>query len=640
MTTQKMAIIGKDDDYENIIINAIVLSDDILKIEKKYCELYSEQSILDFTLEHFLEKKDIKSATIYLLCRICIPTPLSSFYSTQEHFVKLFNEYVKYSKIPNKIIEIYFDYRMSYSIGTMDNTWIDVMINTYKHKFSSQQITKFIKYLHYYNETKITKNNNMFFSLFFDNKLVEKYLEDISKITDIMTKYELKLDPKIISQKMMEFIHNEQENFFPFDNVIKIIEKIFPMDQKIINEIMYDAYLYSAKHEAPIFSNVLSKYNITEDLLVQICKHVIDNPNSYTYKYYNSFDVLIKHFGEIKQKIKIEKYNNFINILIDNALNKRTELIYSHDICTKCYMRNKNCLSLQFITKNQSHLTMDEIKQNIETKCDLALTKELCRDGKTFHLINYDDSKKLTEYLIDLLNDKFDITQQYDANSVINDIKLNKLKIQNSSNIQFNNLDISLCMKYACLNINLESIKYFLENKLSVPTFEHVLFLLENISLSQKTLFDILKIMSNYGLHIDNKMINVLYNFNYLNKIQNNSDFEKTLISKMKECNYCNDYRILKICKLSNPSGKSLSSINKNIKLFMLSYESFMVQAMQNDIGCLQEYYHYSLNNDNMFVFEYLVDKFNYKPTLLDVTNILDRNRRLLMMIRFYNLFD
>ena len=70
-----------------------------------------------------------------------------------------------------------------------------------------------------------------------------------------------------------------------------------------------------------------------------------------------------------------------------------------------------------------------------------------------------------------------------------------------------NSLDHNICMKYACIGNNIKLITYFLENKLILPTLQHVLF-----SCNTAVYIETLRIFYKYGLCFDKKLMYLLNN--------------------------------------------------------------------------------------------------------------------------------
>lgn len=70
-------------------------------------------------------------------------------------------------------------------------------------------------------------------------------------------------------------------------------------------------------------------------------------------------------------------------------------------------------------------------------------------------------------------------------------------------------------------------------------------------------------------------------------------------------------------------------------KIFFKDLNEFKINE---DIDNLKEYYYISLLNKNIEIFEYLIEKYNYKPKINDILKYTVGQKQKLLIVRFYDL--
>lgn len=663
---------NNDDDID---IYKIVLDPKILKIEKKY-DTRDNKNTISQVLEELKNNNDIESMKMYILYR-SIKNTNSYCLSSINDFTLFFNEYVKHKKISNQMLKIYFDnmkYKYRYNSVTtilINNDWIDVMTNTYKYKFTQSQMKILQTEFHYYNENIITSSNDVFYMLFFNDKIVETYLNDTSKITNLISTRNIKTNPLIILEKIFSIKSPSDKSHKYINNALDIIKKIFPLDSKTIHDIALKLYEFSYTDE--FYNFIKENDGMTEELFVSICTYVIDH-----YISGSLIDNLLMYIINNNKKIKVTKYKNVIGNIIYSIIIYRI-IGQNFSICTrdKCkFYRFQNkinyCLNfIAYIMKNNIHSydgnkdykinekIIDELSNKFNVKihtisCNNIVHFSILEDSEDSEEDLEEDSKEITNdkntkedqlnsmtsYLVNLFSAKFDIPDSDKYEFMLEKIKTEIYDIEDIENLCKSKKHVNLCIKYICHSNNIKFIKYLLNNKIIVPTLEHVMYLNFDSNYSDNILdiLEILSLFSNYGLKIDKDLIFLLCRLNIINDSnidrENATEFQTLLIKKAEEYN-CID-KINTSTKKNIDKDEHNTTLLQKEKMFLEPYKKFKIIASQYNLEDFKEYFNVSLNNESdLLVFEYLVDHYNYKPTLIDIIKIYDTCTRYVMAKRF-----
>lgn len=516
-----------------------------------------------------------------------------------------FNDHIKYSSIPPDIIKKYCKYQ-----DTNDYTWIKFMINKYKYEFSIDEKHIICKYLNFFDDNIIFCTDQIY-NLCFHDDYVNKYCSDINLLKDFIKKHKIRLSPKKIIDKV---ISSDSKMKFVFDNSVRIIEKLYGIDNKITKYIFESYFKNTCKHY--FFTNV--KLNITDLIFLDICgalENVKCKYSNYRRQYHsNSMYEFMNYFLTQKIKIQSSQPKELINNIIYNMLyNSKNDLVSR---CNKCPMGYYNSLlTLANIHCGTNILTSNIVYKNSNANCNHYYFNN--GDNSSDDDIDDDRWNEIEQYQLIIINTLIDkIMELFEFNpNIISNIKELKIRLNHEID-DLTDVNMQEYIKYLCINKNLNKIKYILDNKILILTEDiksTIIYHLYNFD--DNELLKVLELFSNYGLIIDGKIINYLYNINI--KINTPTTLGNTINTEFKKYPK-------KLFKFKS------TKIIKN-HLYLLRFEQFSINAknIPND-------YYVSLGNNDTRVFEYLVEKYNYKPTVQEICDMNNNKFKHALLLRFY----
>lgn len=218
-------------------------------------------------------------------------------------------------------------------------------------------------------------------------------------------------------------------------------------------------------------------------------------------------------------------------------------------------------------------------------------------------------------------------------------------------------LDQSFVFKYACLNLQIDLIKYLLNQKF-IPTKEHVIYVLLETNMLYKDIQNsILKLFFSYGLSVTDDIYELIgiYDYDYEITKKNkgnlqdsphfkNNEFMLQFQNKIHEIRSANWFNTVKINGISSvPIYKQLKreSFQKCTLCYMCEGDNLnnIVEYIKiNKPDMTEDCIEKCLFNNDPVVFEYMKDTYcpTFVPSVFALSGINNFVKRYLMFVRFY----
>lgn len=569
-------------------------------------------------------------------------------YPFPELYNAYFNKIVQYEKIPDDILQYYLKklnddeyYYLHHKMSNEDIFWIDVMINKYNYTFSN--MNQFIKTGYYKNKINTIEH---FITIFLYNDLYEQYYNNIKMFEILLKNNNIENNFDDVLKKFFSYIGENIDKdkcrikYIYIEKLIKIMHKTSKLTTIHIQSLLEILSTVSLDDtiRCDDIVDILLNYKLSENIYKKLLKYMTSNLTDNIGQ--NIFGYLCARlFFEQKNKIIfsnmqiLDGLDSFLDYWGCSLINYGYSIYYNHSKNYDCCVSFNNFL-LNYMydyIKKETNTTHEELINGIDLD-KYYDEKEKCDNNYCIYK-KYNMSKK---YNKDISNKKCVLANKIKIK--ITD-KLEKLEIIKRGYTvtldieEIEELDNEIVMKYLCMNHNYATIKYLLSNKKIIVNIKHLIYMFQIYPIINSK---IIKLLVEYCIPIDKNFIDILYNSYY--DFPNNTIFDILIRDKANEYNY----KVPKNNYITN--NNKISSTHKICKLFLQSYDKFINSISKIDISKklrikyiekIKPYFYASMYNTNIMIFEYLIEKFQYIPTIDEINEIYDSKRKYLLLKRF-----
>ena len=562
------------------------------------------------------------------------------------------NEYVKLKEIPKNILSKSFKI-----IDQCDHTrfnkkifnWVDEMIYKYNYKFTEKELN-ILKKKGYYNQKDNSCNN--FIDSFFNEKMIDNYTPE--KIKEIIISKKYKININSLINKLLDNQMNNTKS-----KALILILQTFEFPEDILNNLLL-TYFQNLRTKLSYNERYIYEYNFIDEIMKKkfyiheetLIKLLYDSVN--TTVYFKHIIILkILFSGNFKlDKFSIPIYNYILHICYTNIHdNNYTYFECSKNKCRITAPYYAMHLYYKFICKDSNESFIENLKEKYNIDVTKPRYKATCDDKMCKYKISICDvytvlfCGEIATYItknLGLVNKQL-ILQNIKRNYVINDTLISEINPE-------------IGMKYACIYNDVDLIKYYLQNKIIIPTIKHFIYLYY----VSKPAIESINLLCSYGLILDKNTADIMlycsedryFNGVYIQSAKKYNQLNEKIITEYKLTTHINtqtdqNYDALLKQELENNNydrtypyahNKQLT-INDSAHgfLFVYTYEEILYYEQKIDITKYKNYFELSLNNKDFRVFEYLVEKYNYIPTIFSIMKVVDFCRRYLLMRLFYH---
>lgn len=507
-------------------------------------------------------------------------------------------EYKKNDIITQKDFELLFSTTTYIKNVTNDIDKYLQLANNNKLKITSSLVKKFVLVINVLNLSDIQIIFKFFVNLKYNFEHVELILKSYKNIDDAFIDYILGF-----SQKNDINITNDTKTQLLISYIENMSERIFAVnDESSINDI--DT------------STVPESSDKTNDYITSL-KKIFNIFNKNEYDYDDPCKVFISLYPDVNV------YINIINIFKSKNVKIDTHFLITI-IKTSVDLDRSECCNIikNLLMTNMFYDTSEEL---------ILLILKISDEKNIYDNItspNFPDA--LSPYILKYL--KMNITKNIVTLAVqLNNNYLIKYIVEND---KLNLIDQHIGFKYACLNNNDFLINHYLLNKF-LPKKEHLYFVNENHIIQKIQLF------KKFGLILDNDVYEYLYQI-FMSipvKLLKNTKLNELILEIIPNdikfrLQHKFDIYYLASRDLNtslNPDYKSLSDC-----INMLSLRKILLHMEKSNEQIRLDHCERSLFNNNLIVFEYFHDTYNYIPDTFTLMSLQSQHLRYLYLKRFY----